>query len=1065
MAEFEKMPEEPDLLEIAIRAYPVKSPNIQKVTKAGDTTSRQIKRRRISLPSEWYLIFDTETTTDAAQALRFGTYQIRKGMELHEQGIFYDANALSADEIEAIIGYSKSNNQKLLTRDEFAEVFFRYGYWYRGTVVGLNLPFDISRIAICHSSARGKMRRGFSFKLSMNPWRPAIQIKHLSQRSSLIRFAGLAGQRDSRGERRRGFKTPIRRGHFVDIGTLAAAMFSRSFGLASLSEFLKVEHPKLIVDGHGSSLDAKYIDYAVRDVQCTWECFAELKARHGQLKLGVLPDKIYSEASIGKSYLRAMGVKPWLEAQPDAPPDLIGKIMGSFYGGRAEVHIRRSVRQVMLCDFLSMYPTVCTLMGLWRFVIAGKTHWRDGTVEIREFLADVTLDELHERSVWRRLSVLVRVKPAEDIFPVRAAYADGGTKTIGLNYLSSEEPLWFTLADCVASKLLTGRTTEIIQALVFSPGEPQSRLRPIEIGGDADCQVVPYQDDFYCKLIELRQSVKEQMSSGGVDSETLKIKQQAFKIAANATAYGIFAEFNADDLPKPEAFDIYSIDGDPFQARSDKLEKPGPFFHPVLAALITGAARLMLAITECLISSAGLDWCFCDTDSMAIAKPENTGQVEFVDRVNSIVRWFEVLNPYKFGGSILKIENLNFGIENQKDEQLYCWAISAKRYVLFNIDQTGRPIIRKASAHGLGHRLAPYTARAPDCGTPDPQDKLANIGVELWQHDLWWQIASAALSGRPDQVALDWHPALETPAISRYAATTPDLLNWFKKYNEPRPYWQQVRPFGFLISLSAISTVSAEEPISQAQIKNSRPLKTAVPRPVAPYTRDPIVAAANAFDRDTAIRLHPGSLKSYRQDLARYHLHPEDKFLNGDYLDTGLTRRRHVIVRGLDFIGKEANRWEEQFFTGPVDSAEAKYGYSPVGHPPVRAALQKALKVHSQRELSNRLGVPRRVLAQILRPSTKRLAANAYRSIFSALAELALADRIQDSAERIEREELNRRIASEGLTQTANSLGIDPSNLRKMASGNRKIRASSQGRAAANRDQICSQIEPRRFEL
>ena len=40
---------------------------------------------------------------------------------------------------------------------------------------------------------------------------------------------------------------------------------------------------------------------------------------------------------------------------------------------------------------------------------------------------------------------------------------------------------------------------------------------------------------------------------------------------------------------------------------------------PLLGVLITGAARLMLAITERLVLDEGLDWAFCDTDSMALA--------------------------------------------------------------------------------------------------------------------------------------------------------------------------------------------------------------------------------------------------------------------------------------------------------------------------------------------------------------------------------------------------------------------------------------------------------------
>ena len=54
------------------------------------------------------------------------------------------------------------------------EVLFARAYDLRASIVGLNLPFDISRLAIKHGSARGKaMRGGYTFKLSRLWWRPA----------------------------------------------------------------------------------------------------------------------------------------------------------------------------------------------------------------------------------------------------------------------------------------------------------------------------------------------------------------------------------------------------------------------------------------------------------------------------------------------------------------------------------------------------------------------------------------------------------------------------------------------------------------------------------------------------------------------------------------------------------------------------------------------------------------------------------------------------------------------------------------------------------------------------
>ena len=68
-------------------------------------------------------------------------------------------------------------------------------------------------------------------------------------------------------------------------------------------------------------------------------------------------------------------------------------------------------------------------------------------------------------------------------------------------------------------------------------------------------------------------------------------------------------------------------------------------------------------------------------------------------------------------GSILEFEDQNFALDASRRKQLeplYCAAISAKRYAMFNIDSAGEPIIRKASAHGLGHLLPPYSDEAKD---------------------------------------------------------------------------------------------------------------------------------------------------------------------------------------------------------------------------------------------------------------------------------------------------------------------------------------------------------------
>ena len=245
----------------------------------------------------------------------------------------------------------------------------------------------------------------------------------------------------------------------------------------------------------------------------------------------------------------------------------------------------------------------------------------------------------------------------------------------------------------------------------------------------------------------------------------------ALKTLANATSYGIFIEINVEDEDEAKSRRIHTGDGCFDSRPSGNLEVPGKFFHPLLGTLITGAARLMLAITERLALDQGLDWALCDTDSMSFAPGSGaSGEDKFEKAVQKVCNWFDPLNPYEVKGSILEMEDQNFVFDppsnSRRLEPLYCYAVSAKRYALFNIAADGQPIIRKASAHGLGHLYPPY-------GDEDADGPERDSGVLLWQEELWRDIIVAALRGEPQPVPFAARDQLKLPAASRYSATTP----------------------------------------------------------------------------------------------------------------------------------------------------------------------------------------------------------------------------------------------------------------------------------------------------
>jgi hypothetical protein len=901
-------------------------------------------RSKAPITPEWVLVFDTETTPDEAQRLRFGVYQLLQKGQLRQHGLFYDD--VKPAELEALkIEAPKHGCVEPITVSDFVhKIFLPTAFRAGGLVVGFNLPFDLSRLAIRHEAARvsraprtpeeiaaraalkdadRSMVGGFTFQLSPFSDQPFLRIKHLNSRSAFFRFAKPAHQEAARSQRRRGERVQFQRGNFLDVKTLAAALTSKSHRLETLADYLGVKHKGKFTD-FARPIDAEFIDYAVNDVETTRQCFEELVRRYQQHRLGMTaPQGVYSEAGLGKAYLKQMSVRPWREVQRDFDPATLGAIMSSYFGGRAEVHIRRTVVQTLYCDFASMYPTVCTLMGLWWFVIAQGMTEQDATAETQSFLDEVQLSDLQDPATWKQLTTLVQVLPQADIFPVRARYAtrlkeqtkSADMPTIGVNFLSSDRPLWFTLADCVASKLLAGKAPRIVRAIRFAPKLPQNGLRSLKIAGHAEYVVDPYKNDFYKRVIELRRRVKaelkeaERRDRNSQETKNLDMDQLALKILANATSYGIFIELNVEDADKDDAPIALFTSQDRRLVEATKWEEPGRYYHPLLATLITGAARLMLALSERLAFDQGLNWAFCDTDSMAFANTKNLPFAEFSGRLRGICDWFTPLNPYerepdKAPVSILEIEDQNFSAEKEKKkelEPLFCFAISAKRYALFNLDGS-KPIIRKASAHGLGHFGAPYGEEEEARGDRDS-------GVRRWEEDVWKQIISAALSESPGEVNYAFRREMQLPARSRYGATRPAVLNWFRRFNEGRSYAEQVKPFNFLLTFFARrqEDVAAEDPLHDFDPQLGEI------RPVAPFEKDNEKALKRIFDRNSeSLEPVPREILRTVSDVLRdYHRQPEYKFSRGGWTEAGILGRRHVLVDTIEDIGKESDGWEE----------------------------------------------------------------------------------------------------------------------------------------------------------
>ena len=439
----------------------------------------------------------------------------------------------------------------LLSRRAFLDEVLWPAIQAEALIVGFNLPFDLSRLAVAWSETQRKRNRrkrglppgdvftrGFSLTLweyqdrqtgdrqtgewREHKYRPRIRIKHVDSKRA---FIGLAPTRA------RDRRDPQYGARFLDLKTFA--LTNRGHSLASLCETLGIEEGKAVAERHGV-IDSAYIEYARHDVRAYVDVLEKLRAEFDRHAIDLLPERAQSPASIAKAYLREMGVTPLLDREPQLPGEILGQTMSAYYGGRTEVHIRKAPVPVVYVDFLSMYPTVNSLLGLWPFITAERIEVVDATAEVQALLDDVTLDDGFDPLFWPGLTFFAQIVPEGDVLPVRAEY-DGSSFTIGVNPLTADRPLWYAGPDLVASTLLTGKAPKVVQAFKLVPHGTLSTLRPVNLAGVIP--IDPRADDFFRFVIEERRRVKQAQRRGDPVPEHL---DPFLKVLANSGGYGIF---------------------------------------------------------------------------------------------------------------------------------------------------------------------------------------------------------------------------------------------------------------------------------------------------------------------------------------------------------------------------------------------------------------------------------------------------------------------------------------------------------------------------------------------
>ena len=327
-------------------------------------------------------------------------------------------------------------------------------------------------------------------------------------------------------------------------------------------------------------------------------------------------------------------------------------------------------------------------------------------------------------------------------------------------------------------------------------------------------------------------------------------------------------------------------------------------------------------MAEKCVTDAGGTWLFCDTDSIAVVASKDGRAVrgalaeehdelavkkgliderEFAsvpvishDVVKNISERFRELNPYKFSGTVLKVEDVNHQDEDPQKplRVVQGYAISAKRYCLFT-GTRGAVNIVDAKAHGIGYLMPPKSRTTNDDDQGDWIDEfwesvLPNEGVSFSGFNPEW---------------------LDRPAMMKIPVSSPAVLGRLKNF---------VKPYDFVlapvINEDELDDQSDKPILITRFTKKSEKWLNAIYYNVRRAHPCRITVGKNT-DSDVV------PVKSYRHILNTYVNNPESKFLapggnRCDLYTRGILERDHVIARLHKYCGKEIKRILEQ---GPVD--------------------------------------------------------------------------------------------------------------------------------------------------
>jgi hypothetical protein len=928
-------------------------------------------KRRASQPKD-ALVFRCATMGDEKKDLLFGAYICAELEDAEyvakEIGLFYREG--HPEEFRALTRFVKDSAYELGSVEDFRRnVFLKY-LKARALIVAHDAPREISRIAIKWNKS-AKTRRGFSFyfrmfrdkktcKMRPSGYEPGISVESLDAAKAIYRpikykFYDRDAEREEEDKK-------FSNVHILDLKTLTSVLTGEVYSFPTVCDIFGA--PASRQRKSESRVTKPAIVRLLRDVTAELELLNRLNREFAQHPVDLPPDRCYSPATLAKSYLFAMGIKP-PQGKFKIPDRINGIAAQASAGGRAECMIRLTPVPVTYVDLHAQFPAVSKLLDCREISCAESLEFPDFTAGARQMVERVELEDCFRPAFWKQLRFFALVEPNEDVVPMRAKFGlrAESDPTLAWNFLTSKQPFWTTGADVVAANLMTGKPLKILKAIEVVPRGVQPGLVPVKLY--SQLEVDPRRDDLAVKLVELRSSVKSKSPelAGGL------------KVAANSAAFGIFSQLDVRSLDSSTPLRVFSGETDYLTAPAEIWERPSEFYCPVIGSLVTGGSHLLCAMLERAVRDRGGQVAAMDTDSAMIVSTQDGGLVPCAGgphrfatyearsgnaairalsfaEVDTIRERFEPLNPWRktLKTPFLRLEKENFD-SNGNRQQLNFYGISAKLYCLFNLDGN-RLLVRKPSGHGLGFLQAPYTIADWQRGTGRKwKEQLAP-----WIFEAWHFILSREL-GLP----------CKPPSVMAVPVTTPQVLSRLGTFKD------DLRPFT-VVTVPFPKRETVKDPLWTGYfiMPHTEKLNDLHGRTMVNTVSG---ESFYIYDRNSSRLPKPSgwlSLRTMEDEINHILSRAESKFCtpNGGTCTsktTGLLVRRHIVAGEFHDIGKEAStRWaggpdlSMLADAGTLDPADETFReYERVVDPKYLDQIRTEARQFSNKLLSRQSGVAR----------------------------------------------------------------------------------------------------------